>query len=141
MIVTPMPVAPETAATASLRILIAEDSPMNIIIMKKLLSMHSLGAIFVTNGEEAVAAMQTADYDVVLMDIYMPRMDGYEATGIIRGMEDKNKADVHIIALTAAAEMFAADKIKAAGFDDYIAKPLNIAELVSKLAVLSGKIQ
>ena len=78
------------------------------------------------NGEEAVKALEMINYDVILMDIQMPVMDGYEATKIIRD-PDSNvlNHDVKIIALTAHAMKVDRDKCIEAGMDDYLSKPIN----------------
>lgn len=88
------------------------------------------------DGTEAVSRMEAADagyYDMILMDIQMPRMDGYEATRRIRAMEDGGKASIPIYAMTANA--FEEDRQKAfdAGLNGHIAKPIDIAKLMEVL--------
>lgn len=130
---TTVPGQPGTIGMDGLNILVAEDSQINIMIMKKLLGATGANAVYVTDGAQAVASIQENNFDVVLMDIYMPQMDGYEATQLIRQMDDKAKASVYIIALTAALEVDLEEKLKNAGFNDHISKPLNMDELKQKV--------
>ncbi|RRN76287.1 response regulator, partial [Pseudoxanthomonas sp. SGD-10] len=117
----------------NLKILLAEDNDMNILFMKKLLSNWNISLTVVENGQEAVKAVSEQEFDVILMDIHMPVMDGYVATQKIRSMSDPSKANIYIIALTAssAAEM---EKIKERGMDDYLTKPFSIDILKQKLS-------
>ena len=85
------------------------------------------------NGAEAIAAFENNDFDLVLMDIHMPVMDGYEAAITIRQFSDEKKAKVKIIALTASVAMDARKKVAASGMDDYMSKPFNPSELREKL--------
>ncbi|WP_449436278.1 ATP-binding response regulator [Pedobacter steynii] len=86
-----------------LKILLAEDNAMNILFMKKLLSTWNTQIEIAENGEEAVRLATENDFNVILMDLNMPVMDGYAATKMIRKIADPNKSNVHIIALTASA--------------------------------------
>lgn len=118
---------------SKLRVLIAEDNAMNILLMKKLLGQWNMTPHFVENGEEAVAAIRMGDFDVVLMDIHMPVMDGYEATTQIRALEDPRKSAVHIIALTASVSSNVQEKMDKARLNDYVSKPFNPEVLKAKL--------
>jgi CheY-like chemotaxis protein len=118
---------------SSLRILIAEDSQMNILLMKKLLAKWDITPDFAENGLEAVEAFKHNDYDLILMDIHMPILNGYEVTSFIRNYEDENKANIHIIALTASIALDVRDEIAAAGMNDFISKPFGPEELKLKL--------
>lgn len=124
---------PDEIDISKLRILIAEDNEMNTLLMKKLLAVWKISPHFAINGAEAVAAFEHHDFDLVLMDIHMPVMDGYEAAMNIRQLKDKKKAKVPIIALTASVALDVRDKVAAAGIDDFISKPFNTAELKRKL--------
>ena len=123
----------ETIDLSKLRILIAEDNEMNTLLMKKLLATWKITPHFAANGAEAVAAFENNDFDLVLMDIHMPVMDGYEAAITIRQFSDEKKAKVKIIALTASVAMDARKKVAASGMDDYMSKPFNPSELREKL--------
>jgi len=114
-----------------LRVLIAEDSPANQIVLKAMLADTGYITDVVGNGLEAVEAIKRLDYDIVLMDIFMPEMDGLEATRIIRG--DGRMNDKAIIALTANAMPGDRDKFLEAGMDDYLPKPVTKYDLLKML--------
>jgi len=118
---------------SELKILIAEDNQMNILLMRKLLAKWNISPDFAANGSEAVEAFKIKDYDLILMDIHMPVMDGYEASIIIRNFTDKEKATVPIIALTASVAMDVRNKITDAGINDFVSKPFSPDELKAKL--------
>jgi signal transduction histidine kinase/CheY-like chemotaxis protein len=124
---------------SSLNILVAEDNQMNILLMKKLLAKWDISPDFAANGTEAIDAFKAKDYDLILMDIHMPVMDGYEATAIIRAFENKDRAQVKIIALTASVALDVRNKITEAGIDDFISKPFNQDELRGKLEEIVAK--
>ena len=88
----------------------------------------------VDNGEDAVKEIKSSSFDVVLMDLQMPLMDGYEATMEIRKLEDSIKAKTPIIALTAAALQEVKEQVFACGMNDFVTKPFNPAELKEKMA-------
>lgn len=118
---------------SNLKILIAEDNQMNTLLMRKLLAKWNIIPDFAVNGSEAIEAFKTKDYDLILMDIHMPIMDGYEASSIIRNYTDNQKAAVPIIALTASVAMDVRNKIADAGINDFISKPFSTEELKGKL--------
>ncbi|NCC50493.1 MAG: response regulator [Spartobacteria bacterium] len=125
-----------TPAFQSLRILLAEDSPINQMVAKKQLHMLGCQADIAENGEEALEAVKRNDYDVVLMDVQMPGMDGLQATAAIRALSD-GKKDIHIIGITAHA--FASDKQQCldVGMNDFLAKPIVLDQLRNALAAVS----
>lgn len=131
-------IAPEDlAAFKGKRILLAEDNDLNAEIAVAIL--NDLGFIVdrVENGKMTIDAIENNDagfYDLVMTDIQMPKMSGYEAASAIRNMEDKQKASTPIIAMTANA--FSEDRQKAldSGMNDHIAKPISIAQLSTTLA-------
>jgi len=129
--VAPMPAVAGAAAGMSPdpavrggRILVAEDNKVNQQIALKLLKRAGYSVDISSNGIEAVAAVRRGQYDLVLMDVQMPSMDGVEATRRIRALEAP-KGDVPIIALTAHAMRGAREEYLAAGMDDYISKPFD----------------
>jgi len=115
-----------------LNILVAEDNPINQKVSKSILQQIGCNVTIVNNGEEAVRAAIHEKFDVILMDCQMPKMDGYEATGTIRNVDNYNMS-TPIIAVTANA--MPGDEIKciASGMNDYISKPVNKEVLVMKL--------
>lgn len=119
------------------RVLLAEDNDLNQEIAKVILEERGIIVETVNNGKEAIEAIIKNDasyYDLVLMDVQMPVMDGYEATKQIRNLSDKNKANVIIYAMTANA--FEEDKRNAleAGMDGHIAKPFDVDKLTKTLS-------
>jgi PAS domain S-box-containing protein len=120
--------APAEVAAGPLRILLAEDNEINQMLALALLGKKGHQVTAVVNGAEAVEAAQSGDFDVVLMDIHMPEVDGLEATRQIRGLDEKGP-DLPIIALTANAMAEDKQMCLDAGMDDYLAKPINEAEL------------
>lgn len=114
------------------RVLLADDSPANLMVGVGMLERLGLQVDTVSNGLEAVDALRERPYDVVLMDIAMPEMDGIEATREIRKLGG-DKAGTPIIAMTAHVMKGDREKILAEGLDDYICKPVNAGELTARL--------
>ncbi|MDD2754252.1 MAG: PAS domain S-box protein [Methanothrix sp.] len=126
---TAKPIIPENAKH-KIRILVAEDNPVNQKVAQAMLKKMGLLADVVANGLEAVDALQTNPYDLVLMDCHMPKMDGFEATRVIRqeGSKAQNPG-VPIIAMTAATMQGDREKCIQAGMNEFIAKPVQQKEL------------
>jgi signal transduction histidine kinase/CheY-like chemotaxis protein len=117
-----------------LKVLLAEDNEMNILFMKKLLSKWNINTVDIaTNGIEAVDLVEKNDYDVILMDIHMPHMDGFQATKKIRKLTDTKKSNIHIIVLTASVADEIVTVIKRYRINDYLCKPFPTEELKIKL--------
>jgi len=116
---------------ASLNILVAEDNPVNQMVIKAMLGSLGIVPHLVENGEEAIEMIKKQAFDLVLMDCQMPVMDGYKATELVR--EFKSQQELPIIALTADA--MPEDKIKAkrAGFNEHLAKPVELTKLTECL--------
>ena len=135
------PVAQETMASSPvassrpLRVLLAEDHKINQRLAILLLKSANHEVDLAENGEEAVAAVVKDDYDVVLMDVQMPILDGVQATKQIRALGPP-KSTIPIIALTAHAMAGAREEYLAAGMDDYLSKPLEPDALFGALARL-----
>jgi CheY-like chemotaxis protein len=115
-----------------LRILLAEDNKVNQQFATALLRKAGHHVEVAENGHQAVDAVRRGDFDVVLMDIQMPELDGIGATRQIRGL-DSPKCEIPIIAMTAHAMTGAREEYLAAGMNDYITKPVEVALLFSKL--------
>ncbi|WP_135081918.1 ATP-binding protein [Terasakiella sp. SH-1] len=116
-------------ATASLNILVAEDNRVNQTIIDRFLSAYGHKMTIVENGEEAVDSLRDHDYDLILMDIRMPGMDGMEATRIIRKMTGP-KSNIPIIAITADAVKENVNSYLECGMNSYASKPFNWGKLV-----------
>lgn len=113
------------------RILLVEDNEMNRDVLSRLLRRKGYEVLFAEDGEEAVTQALEARPDLVLMDISLPKRDGYEATRMIRQTE--NGFRLPIIALTAHAMTSDRDKAIAAGCDEYETKPVDFARLLVKI--------
>jgi signal transduction histidine kinase/CheY-like chemotaxis protein len=136
----PSPVGnPDDANQTSLpdavgKILVAEDNPVNQIVFQQSLAALGRDHVLVENGRDAVAAWRSSRPSLILMDISMPEMNGYEATAEIRRIEaEEGLANTVIIAVTAHAMQGDEDRCLAAGFDDYLSKPVSVDKLGAKL--------
>jgi PAS domain S-box-containing protein len=126
-------VEPEIADLALCgRVLVAEDNPTNQLIIASVLDKYGLRVDVVSNGVEAVDAVRTIPYDLVLMDMQMPEMDGLEATLAIRRFDGKPGA-IPIIGLTANAFREDHDRCRAAGMQDIVTKPFRWSDLARRM--------
>ena len=130
-----MPAATAASSARRLNVLVAEDNPINQHVVQAMLAHAGHTVRIVANGVEAVEAMQRETFDVVLMDMQMPLLDGLGATRQIRELPPP-KGRVPIIALTADAMTGAKEYYVEAGMDDYLAKPIPSAALIEKLEAL-----
>ena len=129
--VTPLPAAEDNAPKA-LRILVAEDNPINQLLMITILKSSGYHADVVANGYEAVETARNLPYDLIIMDVQMPEMGGLEATRLIRQLNGE-AAKVPIIAATAHALHGDRERFLEAGMNDYISKPINRDALLAKI--------
>jgi signal transduction histidine kinase len=128
--------APDKLASG-LRVLVAEDNEVNQLLIQALLQDMGHRCDIVTNGRDAVQQVQAAPYDLVLMDIQMPEMDGEAATRAIRNLPG-SAAHVPVIALTANAMLEDREAYLRSGMDDYVLKPVNPKQLQSAIARVMG---
>ncbi|MBX3729332.1 MAG: response regulator [Candidatus Sumerlaeia bacterium] len=119
-----------------LRVLVAEDNPVNQMVAKRMLEKLGCRADIVIDGSEVLAALETLPYDVILMDCQMPVLDGFETTRRIRSGSPA-RCDIPIVAMTANALQGDRERCLAAGMDDYLSKPLHIDQLFGVLLPLS----
>jgi len=128
------PAAPPPAAwlpAPGLRILLVDDNPVNQKVGTRILARHGARADVAANGLEALEAIARQCYDVVLMDVQMPEMDGFEATRQIRGRQDWTQP--WIVAMTAGALEGDRERCLTAGMDDYVSKPVRVEDLMAAL--------
>ena len=118
--------------STSLKILLVEDNESNQVLMMRLLGQFGYSAALAKNGAEAVEKIKQEDFDVVLMDVHMPEMDGITATRLIRQQKQDAKQP-YIIAVTAEASMDEQKKYLSAGMNAYLTKPFSIEELIKLL--------
>ena len=125
------PATRQTLGTSQrcLRILVAEDSPVNQKLVVRLLEKWGHTVVVAHDGKEAFAALDEQRFDVVLMDVQMPEMDGFEGTAAIRAKEETTGLHVPIIAMTAHAMQGDRERCLEAGMDGYVAKPIRAREL------------
>src|SRR5208283_3255045 len=117
-----------------LRILLVEDNAINQLLAMRMLEKHGYAVTLANNGKEALAALERASFDVILMDIQMPEMDGFEATAAIRQRE-KGTPGPHQIVIAMTAHAIAGDRERClwAGMDGYVSKPFRIADLLKEI--------
>jgi two-component system sensor histidine kinase/response regulator len=124
-------------AAGRLRILVAEDNIINQKYALTMLEHEGHSVVIAGNGREAIAALDREPFDLVLMDVHMPEMDGFEATSQIRARERFTGSRIPIVALTAHAMSGDRDKCLASGMDGYVAKPIRKAELIKAIAAVA----
>lgn len=118
---------------SGVEILLVEDNPLNQMVTKKLLLDWGIHLQIANNGREGIEKLKERNYDLILMDVQMPEMDGYEATRYIRQQMKSPEKDIPIIALTANAFSGSDDQCLQVGMNDYVSKPIEIVNLYSKI--------
>jgi CheY-like chemotaxis protein len=136
---TPAPGPPRTEEETDLpklpplRILLAEDSLVGQKLAVGILEKEGHSVFVTSDGGKAIAALENRTFDVILMDVQMPEMDGFEATATIRAKEKRRGTRTPIIAMTAHAMKGDRERCIAAGMDDYVPKPIRPRELFGKI--------
>jgi two-component system, sensor histidine kinase and response regulator len=138
------PAASRTAETrvlplSPLHVLVAEDNIINQRYALSVLENEGYSAVIASNGREALAAMERESFDLVLMDLHMPEMDGFEATSSIRARERFLGTRIPIVAVTAHAMAGDREKCLAAGMDAYVSKPIRRGELLQVIGNLVAR--
>lgn len=134
------PPYPTVASRPRRRILLAEDNAINQQLVRRLLEPRNVEVVVVENGAEAIAAVQKEPFDLILMDLQMPVMDGIAAAQTIRSLEPPDRPRMPIIALTAHALPGDQERCLAAGMDAYISKPIQARQLIDTVeAFLAGR--
>jgi len=126
------------AEPGALRILLAEDNCVNQQVASRLLEKRGHTVTVATTGREALDLLERQAFDLVLMDVQMPEMDGFEATAIIRAKEKGNGQRIPILAMTAHAMKGDKERCLAAGMDGYVTKPIQSAALFAAIAAARG---
>ncbi len=123
-----------TAPNRKLHILIADDNLVNLRLARSLLAKQGHSAVAVGSGREALAALEQQNFDLVLMDVQMPDMDGFETTKAIRAQERISKKHLPIVAMTAHAMIGDRERCLIAGMDSYVTKPVDATKLFIAIA-------
>jgi signal transduction histidine kinase/FixJ family two-component response regulator len=139
LVVDPVPAPVPAKTPGGLRVLLADDSPVNQLLAVNLLQKRGHSVTVAPNGREAVARYAEAAFDVVLMDVQMPEMGGFEATAAIRSIERTRGRKTPIIGVTAHAMKGDRERCLAAGMDAYVSKPLRPQELFRVLDESVGR--
>jgi CheY-like chemotaxis protein len=122
-----------------LRVLVAEDNPINQVVLVRVLEKMGHAAVVAKDGREALSIANTRKFDLIFMDVQMPHMDGLEATRAIREKEMISGTHVPIFAITARAMKGDSDLCLRAGMDGYIAKPLRFSDVEWALSAVANK--
>jgi signal transduction histidine kinase/HPt (histidine-containing phosphotransfer) domain-containing protein len=130
----PAPIVAEVPE--NLEILLAEDNPVNQVLIVRLLEKRGHRVTIASTGRQVLDLLEEGRYDVVLMDVQMPEMDGFEATRELRARERRNGGHVPVIAMTAHAMKGDRERCLAAGMDAYVPKPVELRDLMIALASL-----
>jgi two-component system cell cycle response regulator DivK len=119
------------------KVLVAEDSSVIQNLTKKILQFQNFDIKSVKNGKEVLKSMESESFDLILMDINMPQMDGMACIREIRSMNDKSKANIPVVAITGNAKNYSEEDFSSAGFNDFLAKPLDFDKLVDTVKRLT----
>jgi two-component system sensor histidine kinase/response regulator len=136
--ITPDPAPVQSPPAVSLRILLAEDNQINCALATSILEKHGHRLVLAGNGRQAVEAARREAFDLILMDVQMPEMDGFEATRLIRLSEEDSGRHTPIAAMTARAMAGDRERCLASAMDYYLAKPLRRAELLELIDQVSS---
>ncbi len=120
------------------KVLIAEDSSVIQNLTKKILMIQNYKIESAKNGQQVLEMLEKDHYDIILMDINMPVMDGMQCAKKIRALENAEKSKIPIVAITGNARNYSIDDFKSVGINEYLQKPLNFDELVETVKSLTA---
>jgi CheY-like chemotaxis protein len=126
-----MPAVAEDSPETSVRVLLAEDNAVNQRVAARLLERRGHSVVVAEDGRQTVDLARSGEFDIILMDLQMPEMDGFEAAAAIRADQRAANRYVPIVAMTASAMSGDREKCLESGMDGYIAKPVDARELIS----------
>ncbi len=118
------------------KVLVVEDNPMNMLLVKEILSLNGFATIEASTGAEAIRLVAMQKPDVVLMDLHLPGMDGMATTRMLKA--DERFRDIPILALTAAASNMDTREILSMGFDGCVTKPIVVERLLEEIRRCTG---
>ena len=136
-VVTPRPLWEGVRTEKPLRILLAEDNVVNQVVARRVLEKCGHQVVVVGDGRAVLSALENGHFDLILMDVQMPEMDGLEATHAVRAREKKTGGHIPIVAMTAYAMEGDRERCLAAGMDSYVAKPVQVRELCDAVAAVA----
>jgi hypothetical protein len=122
------------------KVLIAEDSSVIQNLTKKILQFQNFEISSVKNGEQVLQSLAKEPFDIILLDINMPVMDGMECARQVRALPDPVKANIPIVAITGNARNYSMEDFKSVGINEYLQKPLNFDNLVDVVKKLTGTV-
>jgi CheY-like chemotaxis protein len=125
---------PPSDRSGGLKVLVAEDNPVNRKLAVCLLEKNGHTAVVAESGRRVLELLETAEFDIILMDVQMPEMDGFEATAEIRRREQASGKHIPIVAMTAHAMVGHKEQCLMSGMDGYVSKPLRKEEFFAALA-------
>ncbi|PZX61215.1 response regulator receiver domain-containing protein [Algoriphagus ratkowskyi] len=120
------------------KILVGEDSSVIINLTKSILSFENYIMKAAKNGKQVLELLETEEFDLILMDLNMPVLDGASCTKMIRNMDDPIKSKLPIIAISGNMNNYTMDEFRKMGFDDFIQKPLNYDKLLATVKKILG---
>ncbi len=120
------------------KVLIAEDSSVIQNLTRKILQIQNYEIFSAKNGLQVLSMLENEDFDIILMDINMPQMDGMECAKEIRALKDPKKSKIPIVAITGNAKNYTLEDFKSVGINEYLQKPLNFDNLVDTVKNLTS---
>ena len=135
------PIREQHLLPKNIHILVAEDNKANQLIIRRFLEKWGIKVTFAENGYEVLEKLKEKSYHLILMDLQMPELDGYQTSRIIRETDDEYYRQIPIVALTASALLDVQYKVKKMGMDDFVTKPFNPEVLYAKIAFYAEKIK